>query len=355
VSQADKKKNKNKKPEISASQKWNADSFTGSHTEIETSPEARVQELLNEAQKPQPALIVVQGENMGKVYRLNVGEMLIGRHPTCAISLHQRAVSSYHAKLKISDSSVIIEDSNSTNGTFLNKDKLSRAVVLQAGDLVKVGTTVLKYVDSSLEAKFTESLHAQGTRDTLTGVYNKGHILNSLASSIDVAKAGFSLSVIMLDIDFFKKINDTHGHIAGDYVLKELSRLLKDTVMRSDDVIGRFGGEEFVIILPDSPLHVAHSIAERVRKTIEEHHFEFQEKKIPVTASLGVAQWGARFKDSQSFLQYVDELLYESKKTAATASPSAPSNLASVHFLQASPTQLQSSPTLLQILKVSFS
>jgi two-component system cell cycle response regulator len=298
----------------SKSKKWKeSDNFTGTHTEIETSPDARVQELLTEAQKPQPALIVVQGESMGRVYRLSPGEMSLGRHPSCNIVIQQRAVSSFHARIKITENSVILEDCNSTNGTFLNKEKLQRPAVMQAGDLVKVGSCVFKYVDSSLDAKFTESLHAQGTRDTLTGVFNKGHISAALASSMDVAKAGFPLAVIMLDIDHFKKINDTYGHLAGDHVLKELSRLLKDSLLRSDDLIGRFGGEEFVIILPDSPLHVAKSIGERVRKTIEDHSFEFQGQKISVTSSLGVAQWTSRFKSAEDFLQYADQLLYQSK------------------------------------------
>ncbi|MBP7844566.1 MAG: diguanylate cyclase [Proteobacteria bacterium] len=302
------------------SKKWKEnDVFTGTHTELETSPDARVQELLSEANKSQPAFIVVQGESMGRVYRLNPGEMSVGRHPSCGIVIQQRAVSSFHARIKISENSVIMEDCNSTNGTFLNKEKITRPAVLQAGDLVKIGSYVFKYVDSSLDAKFTESLHAQGTRDTLTGVFNKGHILASLGSSIDVAKAGFPLSVIMLDIDFFKKINDTFGHIAGDYVLKELSRLLKDAVLRSDDLLGRFGGEEFVIILPDSPLHVAKSIAERVRKTIEDHNFLFQEKKISVTSSLGVAQWTTKYKNAEEFIEYVDQLLYQSKNNGRNA------------------------------------
>ncbi|NCN26222.1 diguanylate cyclase [bacterium] len=286
---------------------------TATKTAVETSPNANVQELLDEAAKKQPAMIVMQGENMGEVFNLQNGDFTIGRHPNCDISLNQRAVSGFHAVIRVSDSSVILEDTNSTNGTHLNKDKIERPAVLQAGDLVKVGSTVLRFVDSKLDAKFTESLHTQGTRDPLTGVFNKGHVLKSLDSSIDIARTGYSLCLIMLDIDHFKKINDTYGHIAGDFILKELCALIKELV-RSEDVIGRFGGEEFVVTLPDSPLDVAAGIAERIRLTIEEHSFNFQDKKIPVTSSLGVSDWQPKYTNAEEFIEAVDKLLYKSKR-----------------------------------------
>lgn len=307
MANAKKKKNENS---------WNEIQNTSTRTELETSPDAQAQELLQAAMKSEPSLIVVQGENMGTVFRLKDGVNIIGRHPDCDVTLNQRAVSGVHAELKVGENEIILSDRNSTNGTILNRNKIDRPVVLRANDLIKIGSFVLKFTDTKLDAQFTESLQERNNKDPLTGAANKAHLVKALQSSIDIAKNGFALSIIILDIDHFKQINDTHGHLAGDFILKELCRVIKDSVIRSEDVLARFGGEEFVLILPDSPLHVAASIAERIRKTIEEHSFVYANKaKIPVTASLGVAAYNERYKNMDAFIDAADRELYNSKKS----------------------------------------
>ncbi len=293
---------------------WASQNATATRTELQTSLDEAAQELLKQAHKNEPALIVVQGENIGRVIRLKDGKNVIGRHPDSDIQMQQRAVSSAHAEIRVAEGSVILEDLKSTNGTVLNSDKVSRPAVLQAGDLIKIGSFVFKFVDNQLDASLAESLHSQSTLDALTGAYNKAYVTRALASSMDIAKGGFPLSVIIFDLDHFKKVNDVHGHIAGDYVLKESCRVIKDSVVRSDDVLGRFGGEEFLLIMPDSPLKVAIGVAERIRKTLESHPFEFNNVKIPVTASLGVIAWTPQYEDPSKFLEAVDQLLYKSKQ-----------------------------------------
>lgn len=308
-------------------QNWEKQGFTSTHTEIETSPDSLAQDLLMQAQKSEPALIVVQGELVGSVMRLQEGRNTIGRHPNCDVVVQQRAVSSQHAEIRVGGGSVILEDLKSTNGTTVNREPITRPVVLQGGDLIKIGNAVFKYVNNKLDASIAESLHQQTTTDALTNVSNKAYLLKALTSSMDIAKSGYDLCIIIFDLDFFKKVNDTYGHVAGDYVLKESCRVIKENVVRSDDVIGRFGGEEFMIIMPDSPLRVAAGVAERIRKTLETHSFEFSGQKIPVTASLGVGAWKESYTKPEDFIEAVDKLLYLSKqggRNRVTEDPASP-------------------------------
>lgn len=287
---------------------------SGTRTEIQTSADTIALELLDRAEKWQPSLVVIQGDLIGRVFKLPDGKTVIGRHPTCQIQVHQRAVSSVHAEIRRSGKSLVIEDLKSTNGTVINKNKLQGPANLKPGDLIRVGATVFKYVDSALDSEFSESLHNQMTRDALTGVFNRGYATRALKSLIEIARTGYPLSMILLDLDHFKKINDTFGHPAGDYVLKETCRILVENVFRVEDVLGRYGGEEFLVLLPDCPLDVAAEVAERARKTIETHKFVFESKQIPVTTSLGVSAWKPAFAKGEDFVSFVDSLLYEAKK-----------------------------------------
>lgn len=293
---------------------WDKVRNTSTKTELQSALDTTAKELLSEADKRAPSLIVIQGEVNGKVFRLKEGRNMIGRHPNCDVLIHQRAVSSNHAEIRVSDASVILEDLKSTNGTILNKDKISRPVVLQQGDLVKVGSCVFKYVDNKLDASFAESIHQSVVTDPMTGVFNKGYLLQSLSSAIDIAKGGFPLSLIIMDLDHFKKINDTRGHIAGDYVLKETCRVLKESVIRTEDILARFGGEEFIVVMPDSPLAPAERVAERMRSTLDAHPFEFNGDKIHVTASFGVVSWIPAYDKAETMIEAADAFLYRSKQ-----------------------------------------
>jgi diguanylate cyclase (GGDEF)-like protein len=179
--------------------------------------------------------------------------------------------------------------------------------------LVKVGACVYKFVESQLDTELTENLHKSGVTDALTGVFNKRYVLESLEKALSVAKAGM-LGLVILDLDHFKKVNDTYGHVAGDYVLKETCRILKEKVIRADEILGRFGGEEFVVILPDSTLETSVKVAERIRETIEKHSYSYSGTRIPVTASLGVVTWNSSFTSTDLFLEAADQLLYKSKQ-----------------------------------------
>lgn len=296
--------------------KKSSDDFenTNTRTALADPGESKIEELLNESQKLDPAVVVIQGDQLGQVFHLKKGATTLGRHPDCDIIVKQRAVSSVHAEFRLTISGeVTLEDMGSTNGTILNNQKIDRPVILRGGDLIKIGSQVLKYFDKQADTRLLEKLGHQSKTDSLTGVWNKGHLTQALNSGIDVARKGYPLSVILFDIDHFKKINDTYGHLAGDYVLKELCRMLKDTVLRTEDVFGRFGGEEFMLILPDSPIKVALAIAERLRAGIEKHHFVYESRPIPVTSSFGVAEWNEKCAGPDDIMDSCDKALYQAK------------------------------------------
>ena len=299
------------KPDLK--ENWENVRMTSTKTEVITNTSA-ADDLLNRGDKFDPALIAIQGDMLGRVFRLKEGANSIGRQTDNMVVINQRAISGRHASIKLDGENVILEDLQSTNGTILNTKRIDRPMLLQQDDVIKIGSSVFKYTENNLDTAFTESLHQKGTVDELTGVYNKAYIIQALAQAIEVAKGGFPLSIVMFDLDHFKKVNDTYGHLAGDYVLSETCRLVKESVIRSEDILGRFGGEEFVLVMPDAKLEVAVGVAERVRTTIEGHSFEFSDKIIPVRASLGVTTWRPAIKSPDDFLEEVDQLLYKSKE-----------------------------------------
>ena len=171
-----------------------------------------------------------------------------------------------------------------------------------------------KYIIDKFEGvdKLVENLQKAAIFDDLTGCYNKKEIEVLLEKFLKEAlRYSTPLSIIMLDIDHFKKVNDTYGHLAGDFILKEIANVIKKSI-RSSDACGRFGGEEFIILLPNTKLSGAMKLAERIRKNIENYEFVFRNKKIPITVSIGITS--ASKNDSVfSLIQRADEALYEAK------------------------------------------
>lgn len=261
----------------------------------------------------EPALIMVEGDLPGQVFRLRSGRQIIGRRPECDIRLRERAVSGIHAEVIRVRDSVTISDLASTNGTAVNGSRIRHPVPLAHGNLVKLGHCVFRYVDSLLEVEFTESLHSRGITDQLTGAFNKSYILARLGFVIDTASETRPVSVITFDFDNFKHVNDQFGHAAGDHILQASTSLI-GSCLRPQDVFVRMGGEEFVIVLPDTPLEVAAALAERVRKTLEERAFDWESNPIHLTASFGVCCATNAVELPEVFLARADDLLYKSKR-----------------------------------------
>jgi diguanylate cyclase (GGDEF)-like protein len=266
------------------------------------------------AQTHEPALIMLEGDLPGQVFRLRSGRQIIGRRPECDIRVRERAVSGIHAEVIRVRDTVTINDLASTNGTLVNGMRIRTPVALNQGSLLKLGNCVFKFVDSLLDVEFTESLHQRGITDQLTGAFNKSYLIARLGFAIDTASESRPVSVIAFDYDNFKQINDQHGHAAGDHTLRATAELIAQQFVRPADLFARMGGEEFVIVLPETPLETAVKIAEQIRATLESTNFGPDRLTIHLTSSFGVCCATSAVEQPEIVLARADELLYRSKR-----------------------------------------
>ncbi len=260
------------------------------------------------------ALVVIYGNDLGRKFNLAQPSMVIGRSSKSDLQIDQESVSRSHAKLVNTGKTIILRDLGSTNGTYVN-DELIDEYVLRDGDFIKLGRTIFKFLSGgNVENAYHEEIYRLTTVDGLTQIYNKRYFLETLEREISRAhRYHRDLSLIMFDIDFFKTVNDSHGHLAGDSVLKQLAAVLKGRIRR-EDIMARYGGEEFAIILPEIGLGNAMMFAEKVRKLVEKTAFKFEEQKIPITVSVGVAQVGPAVQSTMEFIKAADDKLYLAKQ-----------------------------------------
>ncbi|MBS1149615.1 MAG: yhcK, partial [Myxococcaceae bacterium] len=187
---------------------------------------------------------------------------------------------------------------------------------LRTGDLVKVGGSIFKYLQGgNIETLYYEEIYQLTIVDGLTQIHNKRYFLEFLEREMGRChRYNRALSLVMFDIDHFKKINDTNGHLAGDYVLRELAHLIK-TRIRKEECFARYGGEEFAVVMPEAGPENARRFAEKIRKLTEDHHFNFEQKDIPVTISLGVSDMTGDMTEPLQFIKGADANLYKAKKS----------------------------------------
>jgi diguanylate cyclase (GGDEF)-like protein len=262
-----------------------------------------------------PCLVVMYGRNLGKRHFLDTPEQILGRSDSASIQIDQDSVSRHHAKIVTTDGHARLCDLDSTNGTFVN-DQRTKEVELRDGDLVRIGQTIFKYLSgSNIETKYHEEIYRLTTIDGLTGAYNKRFFLEALAREINRAvRYDRVVSLAMFDLDHFKRVNDNFGHLAGDYVLRELAGLVQHSVRR-DDIFARYGGEEFALVLPEVDAPGALLVCEKLRHAVETHVFTFNDQVIPVTISLGIrtVERGERDRDVSKFIADADAQLYAAK------------------------------------------
>jgi two-component system, cell cycle response regulator len=251
---------------------------------------------------------------LGKRFVLDSNVTRIGRGSENQIVLDGDSVSRRHAHVEQRGNVWWAVDDGSTNGTFVNDEQIPQEMGLSNGDRIKVGPTIFKYLaGEDVEAQYHEEIYRMSIIDGLTGAYNKRYLLESLEKEIMRARRHERpLSFVMFDIDHFKKINDFHGHLAGDHVLKEIGRIVQ-TRIRRDEIFARYGGEEFAMVLPETPLDGARQLAEGLRVRIESNEFVFQSEKIHVTISTGLAILTDTERTSLELIKTVDTLLYEAK------------------------------------------
>lgn len=266
-----------------------------------------------------PCLILHSGTAPGHRFDLEQGERVIGRGSEADVAVEGRGISRRHAALSVDASSVELRDLGSANSTFVNDTRVTEPVTLKDGDVVRLANVVLRFHDRrSLDALLHDRLYRLATVDAGTGVFNRRYTQEAL--TLEVARsrrAGTALSLVSCDLDGFKGVNNRHGHAAGDRVLKDCAALLRRLV-RGTDTIGRWGGEEFVILARATPFEHACVLAERLRAGVEAQAFVLEGDTVPVlhrqTLSLGVATLGDDMADEHDLLAVADRRLYAAKR-----------------------------------------
>lgn len=196
---------------------------------------------------------------------------------------------------------------------------LKKALEIGAFDYIKKPIDeieVIARVQSALRfKKHQDQLNEMASKDSLTGIYNHALLIELFEKELHKQERnGYMVSYVMLDIDFFKKVNDTYGHVPGDIVLKELSTILSNSI-RSSDIVGRYGGEEFSIVFPDTDADTAYRLCERIRETVEKYEFNIGDQFIKITISMGI--FCKKSNDdisSKDAIKNADEALYLAKK-----------------------------------------
>lgn len=271
--------------------------------------------------KDKPAcFLAIGGDLNGAIIDLRPGDLSLGRNPDNDIPLEFQGISRKHLTIHIERTSgnnvnVTVRDLGSRNGTYLNNQKLEGSVQLRKGDVIKLGSVALKFIPKGDPERLTyDKLNLEANTDGLTKCFNKAYFNQKCDLEVKKSKiTGKPLTLILFDLDHFKKLNDTYGHDAGDYVLKEMAELVRVHGVREGDIFARYGGEEFVILLPKTNLKQGFEIAERVRKLIGDHNFNYDQKRLPVTTSVGVADYRAGVNTGTDLFKRVDNALYKSK------------------------------------------
>lgn len=257
-----------------------------------------------------PSLVVIAGPGLGQKYDLADTIVDIGRQEECVISIPSARVSRRHASVQRVLGRYTVMDLGSTNGTYLNGRRLDKAEQLKDGDKIKVGELVLKYMESRLELQYHQQILSMATTDALTGAQNKRSFDETFPNAVLKAQAdGTSIGLILFDVDHFKRINDTHGHAAGDSVLRDLGQLSQS--LAEPHKVYRVGGEEFAILVTAEAGRPA-DLSESLRSTVEAHEFTHEQSAIPVTVSVGYTDIVAN-DSGQQLYQRADKNLYASK------------------------------------------
>ncbi len=263
-----------------------------------------------------PHLIVLYPQSQFAQIPLERGTVVLGRGQDADIRFEDELISRRHCALSFDGGSVTVEDLGSTNGTFVDGNYVHRQI-LNSDNRLQIGKMVLKvaYKDPSEEA-FSRELYEAATKDPLTGLLNRQAFMDRSAGELVFARRNnTSVNIVMVDVDDFKHVNDTWGHQCGDLILREVARLLNDE-MRDSDLLARFGGEEFLILMSGITFEDAKKRAEKLRSTIERHIFSWMDAVVPVTISLGLSsRQGTDIAQISELIAESDKRLYTAKGT----------------------------------------
>jgi diguanylate cyclase (GGDEF)-like protein len=255
------------------------------------------------------------GPSMGSRYPLHDDAIILGRGEESAIQIQDHSVSRKHARIELATDGFHVSDLGSTNGTFVN-DKQVDTARLSDGDYLRIGNCIYRFLaGGNVESEYHEEIYRLTIIDGLTQVHNQRYLLEFIDRELArSARHQRPLALIIFDIDHFKAVNDDLGHLGGDFALRELAAVVNKTVRR-EDLFARYGGEEFALCLVETTQQGAVEIAERIRKSIEEHPFCFENHPFNITVSLGVAcTSGDATLTAAGLMRMVDDNLYQAKR-----------------------------------------
>lgn len=262
-------------------------------------------------------LVHVQGTELGRVRELTQDELLVGRGQDADVWIGDDGVSRKHARFLRQDTTYLLEDLNSANGTFVQGERITRRI-LRDGDQIQLGPSAIfrfSITDEDQKA-LLEQLYSTSVTDSLTGARNREYLDSLLVSEISYAtRHELPLSFVLFDLDHFKRVNDTHGHQAGDAVLVEIADAVRQE-LRAEDALCRYGGEEFAVVLRSIDLEGAHAMGERIRKLVESLSVRHEDLVLKVTTSIGCSAI-AELDDPtpSSLIALADKRLYIAKRS----------------------------------------
>jgi diguanylate cyclase (GGDEF)-like protein len=273
-----------------------------------------LKDVRNQA-KDRYLLIRARGAQLGQVTKLGDDVQRIGRSSECEIWLNDDGVSRRHALIAFEDGAHVVRDTESANGTFVGGQRVE-STVLRDGDLIQFGPqAIFRYaIADEGQEQLLRQLYEASVTDALTGANNREHFDNQLRMELSYARRhGSDVSLVMFDVDHFKRVNDTYGHPMGDEVLVEISKATRRLV-RGEDVFARYGGEEFALILRGIPLEGSRAVGERLRERIAALEFQSERGSFKVTVSVGCASFATTSEPSvETLVQFADRRLYAAK------------------------------------------
>jgi len=254
------------------------------------------------------------GPGMGARYPLNDKPLVLGRGSDCEIRINDHSVSRRHARIQPGADGYYAVDLQSTNGTYVN-DTPASMYKLKDGDYLRVGNCIYRFLmGGNVETEYHEEIYRLTIIDALTDIHNKRYFLEFLDRELArSARYDRPLSLIMVDIDRFRAINEDLGHLGGDFTLRELAARIKGSI-RKEELFSRYGGEEFAVVLPETDCEGAQTVAERLVKLVHETPFQYEDRTYTVTISAGVTTTvGEKSITPSDLIRRADEKLYQAK------------------------------------------
>lgn len=261
------------------------------------------------------SLVVIEGGTLGERVGLS-DAVVIGRASACEVVVRGGQVSRRHCEVWFENEGYWVRDLGSANGTRVDGERIRGERRLRGGEKIRVGETIFKVlIGDSVEDEYHAEMRRLISSEPLTGLYNKRFFVERAASEVARSRRYANVfSLVLFDVDHFKAVNDTYGHIAGDVVLKGIGQLVKGLV-RESDVAARWGGEEFAVLAPEVGAAGARVLAEKLRRAVGAHEFTGAHGVVRVTISAGVSEWNPKQHDGwDDLVREADERLYKAKR-----------------------------------------